>query len=172
MAEARSSATWLWAGVAGILVLGFMVWLTMTSEPSVVAEVQEDTAPPAPSAPPAPAAEVVTAQQFEDSLETYAGREVALADVIVASKMGSQILWVELPSGATFPVKAEPAAAEGVTPESRVTVTGRVEEKTAAVLDAWEGAGVLEGPEQRTQAESGTYYIEATAIRPSGDGSE
>lgn len=170
MAEARSSATWLWAGVAGILVLAFMVWLTMKSEPSVVAEVQEDTAPPASAAVPPPA-EVLTAQQFEDSLGTYEGREVELADVVVASKMGSQIVWLELPSGATFPVKAEPGVAEAITPESRVSVTGRVEAKTAAVLDAWEEAGVLDGAEQRTQAESGSYYIEANAIRPS-DGSE
>lgn len=170
MAEVRSSGTWLWAGVAGILVLAFMAWLMMTGEPSVVAEVQEaDTAPPAAAVP--PAAEVLTAQQFEDSLATYAGREVELADVVVASKMGPQIVWVELPSGATFPVKAEPAAAEAVTPESRVTIMGRVEAKTAALLDAWEEAGVLEGQEQRTQAESGSYYIEASAIRPS-DGPE
>lgn len=171
MTEARSSATWLWAGVAGLLVVGFMVWLTVSSEPSVVAEVQEDSAQPAPTAPPPSGAEVVTAQQFEDSVGSYAGREVALADVVVASKMGTQILWVELPSGATFPVKAEAAAAEGVTPESRVTVTGRVTETTAAVLDEWEASGVLEGEEQRTQVESGSYHIEASAIRPSG-GSE
>lgn len=172
MTEARSSATWLWAGVAGLLVVGFLVWLTATSEPSMVAEVQEDAA--AEAVPPAavpPAAEVVTAQQFEDSLGTYAGREVELADVVMVSKTGPQILWVELPSGATFPVKADVAAAEGVTPASRVTVTGRVAQKTAAVLDEWEASGVLDGEEQRTQAESGSYYIEASAIRPSG-GSE
>lgn len=53
-AGARSAATWLWAAVAGVLVLAFIVWLSQTSEPSLVAEIQEDTPAEATGAAPPP----------------------------------------------------------------------------------------------------------------------
>lgn len=161
--EARSlNQTWVWAVLAGIVVLAFMTWLTLTSEPSVIASVQEEVAADASI----PATPTVTAQQFEDQMGTYNGREIELEDVVVVSRSGAEILWVELPSGALFAVKAEPVVGEGFMPQSRVSIVGRVQEKTAAVLDAWQEAGVIQ---DAGQAGSGSHYIEASAIRPATD---
>lgn len=101
-------------------------------------------------------------------MQGYHGQQIELQNVAVVQHMGSSIVWVELPSGSPFLVKvSDQVAANGLpAPQSRVNVIGRVVEKTDSVLAQWEEAGVLASAGQRTQAEFGSSYIEATAIRP------
>jgi hypothetical protein len=164
----RSPASALWP-LAAIVVVGvFIVWLAMTSEPSVIAAPEEtsDTTDATGAMDTAP---VVAATDFESNAATYVGQEIQLPDVPVTSVMGPQIIWVELPSGAPFLVKMDSAlasAGQPVAAQSRVTVVGRVLQKTDSVLGAWQQSGALQNEGHRAQAEYGTTFIEARRIRP------
>lgn len=163
--QGGSSTTIIWAVAAIVLMGAFVVWISRNAEPSVPPSMmEEDTAA---MAGPGDAA-AVTAEAFEANMQGYHGQQIELQNVAVVQHMGSSIVWVELPSGSPFLVKvSDQVAANGLpAPQSRVNVIGRVVEKTDSVLAQWEEAGVLASAGQRTQAEFGSSYIEATAIRP------
>jgi hypothetical protein len=159
-------ATALWA-VGALVVIGvFVAWLSITAEPSVAPTVAPDTAQPPGGA---TGTRQVTAAEFEPNAESFNGQTIELMDVLVQQQMGTALMWVELPSGSPYLVKVSDAlAASGGLPaaQSRVNVQGTVTEKTTAVLDGWQQAGLLANSGQRQQAEFGSSYIEATAIRP------
>lgn len=156
--------TWGWM-IAALVVVGvFLVWLGVTSEPSAIAVVEEEDATEV--AEPGFTGTVVTAAQFETSVGQYLGQEIQLSNVSVQDKMGTQVLWIELPSGSPYLVKTDPATAQGVATQSRVTVVGRVLQKTDSVLGAWEQSGVLQNPGHRAQAEFGSTFLEARTVRP------
>lgn len=164
-----SPASALWP-LAAIVVVGvFIVWLAMTSEPSVIAapeETSDTTAAPGSEMETAP---VVAATDFESNTSSYVGQEIQLPNVPVSSTMGPQIIWVELPSGAPFLVKMDSAlasAGQAVAAQTRVTVVGRVLQKTDSVLGAWQQSGAIQNAGHRAQAEYGTTFIEARRIRP------
>jgi hypothetical protein len=152
------TSTLIWAVAAGIMVILFVVWLSRTAEPSNPPQIGATDEGGAVAA--------VLPAEFEPAIATYIGREIELQNVAVVEHTGSSIVWVELPSGSPYLVKVSDAVAANGLPAaaSRVTVVGTVREKTPAVLDGWLSGGVL-NPDQRTQAEYGTTYIDATAIR-------
>lgn len=168
-AAGRSSPTSaLWPLVAILLVAVFLVWLAITSEPSVVA-TPEETGDTTAMANATETAAVVAPAEFEANQQTYWGQEIQLQNVVVTSTMGPRIVWVELPSGAPFLVRMNDALAQSgqaVTPQSQVTVVGRVLEKTDSVLTAWQESGTLENDGHRQQAEFGSTYMEARRIIP------
>jgi hypothetical protein len=155
--------------VAIVVVAVFLLWLALTSEPSVIAAPDEtaDT-----TSAEIETAAVVQPAVFESSTGNYVGQEIQLLDVPVSSTMGPQIVWIELPSGAPFLVKMDSAlvnSGQAVIPQTRVTVVGRVLQKTDSVLSAWQANGALLDEGHRAQAEYGTTFIEARRIRPSSD---
>jgi hypothetical protein len=155
--------------IAALVVVGaFLAWLAMTSEPSVVATPDEGGS----DNPTAIASgTVVTPADFEANVKQYQGQTIELRNVPVAQLMGTQIVWIELPSGAPFLVKMDSAlVAGGARPSGRVDIVGTVQEKTSQVLDQWEQRGALENAGHRAQAEYGTSYIEASAIRAASGG--
>ncbi len=155
---------WAVAAVAGIAL--FLVWISRTAEPSVPPDLgATDTTQAAAG----PSGTPVAAAAFEAGVATFRNTDIILQDVPVVQQMGRAIVWVELPSGSPFLVKLTDAlvAAGGMPPaQARVNVQGRVLEKTDSILNAWQQAGILADAGHRAQAEFGTSYIEATAIRP------
>lgn len=160
------AGTIVWAVAAVVVVALFVAWLSRTAEPSVTPLLVSGDTTEAPGG----GGTVVTAADFEPNVDSYRGQAIELQDVPVVQHMGSSIVWIELPSGSPFLVKvSDEVAANGLpSPQSRINVVGTVREKTDAVLQQWQDAGVLQGTGQRTQAEFGSSYIEATAIRPAG----
>lgn len=154
------AGTIIWAVAAVALVAAFLYWISITAEPSV---------PPEVAAPEEDAAAVVTAAEFEPAIATWIGRDVQLQNVAVLQHTGAALLWVELPSGSPYLVKASDAVAANGLPDagSTVTIVGTVRQKGPAVLDGWVGSGVLTQA-QRAEAEYGDTYIDATAIRAGG----
>lgn len=164
-----SGATWIWAGVAVLVVAVFLLWLAMTSEPSVVATVQEDTTADTMGGGAMASGQVVAAAAFESGAQGYIGQEIQLEGVTVTSKMGPEVLWIELPSGAPYLVKTDAATSSSLPAQAVVTIVGRVVAKSDSVLNAWEQSGAIQNAGHRAQAEYGTSFIEARAIRPAGD---
>lgn len=161
------AGTIVWAVAAVVVVAVFVAWLSMTAEPSVTPlQTADDTTDTTPGG----AGAVVTATDFEPNANNFLGQVIELRDVAVVQHMGASIVWIELPSGSPYLVKvSDEVAANGLpTPQSRVNVIGTVREKTDAILQQWQDTGVLQSAGQRTQAEFGSSYIEATAIRPAG----
>jgi hypothetical protein len=169
-AAGKSSPTSaLWPLAAILVVAVFLVWLALTSEPSVVVAPEETGGDTTALAAANETATVVAPTEFEGNQQTYWGQEIQLQNVAVASTMGPQIVWIELPSGAPFLVKMNDAlvqSGQAVAPQSRVTVVGRVLEKTDSVLSAWQQSGALQNDGHRQQAEFGTTYMEARRIQP------
>jgi hypothetical protein len=153
-------ASWALAVVALLVMVGFLAWLAMTSEPSVPVVIQEDPVPEALAG-----GTVVSPADFEASMAQYMGQEIQLNGVVVASKMTPQLLWIELPGGTAFPVKTDSLTSLPIPENARVTVVGRVYAKTDSVLNAWQQAGALRTAGDRAQAEFGTSFIEARTIR-------
>jgi hypothetical protein len=165
----RSPASAIWPLVAIVVIGVFLVWLAMTSEPSVIAAPEEASDTADASGAEMETAPVVAATEFGNNTATYVGQDIQLADVPVTSIMTSQILWVELPNSTPFLVKMDSAlvsAGQAPAAQSRVTVVGRVLQKTDSVLDAWQASGALQNAGHRAQAEYGTVFIEARRIRP------
>ena len=162
-----SGATWIWAAIAVVIVGVFLGWLALTSEPSVIATVQEDTTANTTAAA-MPAGQVVAAADFERGVQEYVGQDIRLENVTVTSKMGPEVLWIELPSGAPYLVKTDPATSSEVPAQAVVTIVGRVLPKTDSVLNAWEQSGAIQNEGHRAQAEYGTSFIQASAVRPGG----
>jgi hypothetical protein len=166
---ARSSVGALWPLLAVVAVALFMVWLATSSEPAAVAvpeEMPEDA-----EAGGSGAGIVVQPAEFEGSEASYWGQDIQLEDVAVAQVIGPQLVLVELPSGAPFVVALDSllvASGAQVQAQTRVTVVGRVLEKTDSVLTIWQESGALTSAADRQQAEPGGSYIEARRIQPSG----
>lgn len=160
------AATWLIMLAALVVVGAFLAWLAMTSEPSVVATPDEGGSNAAVAG---ASGTVVAPADFETNVKQYYGQVIELHNVPVAQLMGTQIVWIELPSGAPFLVKMDSAlVATGAHPAGRVDIVGTVMEKTPQILDQWQQGGALENAGHRAQAEYGTSYIEASTIRTAG----
>jgi hypothetical protein len=158
--------TAVWGVIAVVVVAAFLVWISMASSPSVVATPDEGPAREGPET-----ALLVTAMEFEPNMAGYRGQDIELVDVPIAQLLGRRLLMVELPSGSPFLVMLTDAVvADGPAPEppARVSITGRVLEKTDAVLDQWQQNGVIESQGHRAMAEYGTEYMEARRVRRAG----
>ena len=163
---ARSSGvpTWAWAAAAVVSVIGFLVWISMAAQPSqMVAVVEDDT-----TAATALEGEAVTLQNLADGAETYHGRQVSLAAVPVAAKMGEEAFWIDLPNQTPFLVKIGPTLAAGgvtVTAGERVEISGRVLPMSDSIISAWIAAGAI-NENQEAEAQFAMSFIEASNVRP------
>jgi hypothetical protein len=175
MADAqRSGSNWIPAAVALVAVAGFMIWLATREPPASVAVIEpgDTTADTLAQGGPAQTIEPEVLNQTATARELI-GQDVQLSSVTVSDVLGTQMFWIELPPGnAPYLVKLDSAQiASGIAlpaPGSSVSVTGRVTEKTAALLDGWRASGALQDDNQRMLAEFGSTFIEARRVAPAG----
>lgn len=160
--------TWLWMILALALVGGFLVWLGVESEPTQIQVVEEDAVEEDTTT-----AADVSLDAFAANTDQYAGEDVRLTDIPVASLLGPRMFWTELPgeqAGLTVPylIALDTAAvADSLGPETgeNVTVVGQVFEVTDSVLDGWVQSGVLQEA-QRLEAEFASSYLQVRQLRP------
>lgn len=168
--SAESRLTWLWMTVAIVMIGGFLVWLGATSEPtqvSVVEEAEEDAS-----------IATVPVDTFAARSASYAGQEIRLRDIRVASLLGSRMFWTQLPGeqqGITTPYLLaldSTLAADSVTVQGgeTLTVIGRVEPVTDSVLARWIETGAIT-ESQRLEAEFATSFFQVREVRRAGGGS-
>ncbi|HEX7091095.1 MAG TPA: hypothetical protein VF192_13225 [Longimicrobiales bacterium] len=157
--------TWLWMIVAVLMVAGLMVWLRVATEPTPVA-VAED-----------PAAEgaaegglvTITLDDLAQDAGRFQGQEVRLADVRVASPMGAQSFWVELPNGSPYLIRLRPEVIAGGFAIQRgavVTVTGTIHAMSDSVLAAWQQEGAIADEGQKAEAQFAVTFLEAREAVP------
>jgi hypothetical protein len=161
----QRSLTWVWMLGSVVLVLGFLVWLGVTSEPSNLVAVREaaeeevdDSAP----------AEAVTGEQLQTDAAGLRGRMIRVAGMEVAGTIGQRAAWLQLPNGNPFLVVLPPEAAGTLQYGQRVTVEGVVRERTDEALAQWESEGIVQSDGDRMQAEFASDYIEVRRVTQAG----
>ena len=100
----------------------------------------------------------------------YEGMIVVVEGLTVASRLGTQGFWLELPNKNPFLVSmSEAVKAEGisVTPGQAVSVSGRIYAMGDSALNAWSAAGTI-GEGDRLAAEFATHFLEAQQVQVSG----
>jgi hypothetical protein len=157
--------TIVFMAIAIVLVVGFMYWLAVSSEPSQVAAVRENSGDEAPTIDDSPAA--VDTDQFAADPAAYRGRNVELQNVTVAAPIGTHAFWIDLPGGQPFLVRmAQSVVAEGraVRAGETVSISGPVFERTDSVISAWQQEGVITTDGQRMEVEFAQNFIEARRV--------
>jgi hypothetical protein len=161
--------------VAIVATIALLVWLSFASRPPEgpamamddTTDTQLDAGPTAPR---------VTAAEFGGNIASYANQDVNVAGVMVSNVVNEHLVWVDVPTAqgtAPFLVRMLPgAAATPPAPQSRIDVEGRVLAKTDSVLNAWSQAGAVPGGNVRATLQTGSWFIEASAIRQGAGGSQ
>jgi cytoskeletal protein RodZ len=152
--------------VSFIVIAGFLYWLNLQAKAENAAdEMMVDSAAAADAY--TGTAATITGEDIQQDASPYEGQEVRLAGLAVASPLGTQGFWLELPNKNPFLVSmSEAVKAEGltVTPGQTADVVGTIHAMSDSVLTAWTSSGaVAEG--DRLAAEFATHYLEATHIR-------
>ncbi|MDH3272481.1 MAG: hypothetical protein OEN56_14175 [Gemmatimonadota bacterium] len=154
--------------LAFVVIAGFLYWLSGQAAiereaRTIVEEVPEEDLS---------GAQVVAPTEIQMDATPFEGQEIRLNTINVASLLGDQGFWLEMPNGNPFLVsKGAEVMASGITisPGRPATVIGTVHAMSDSTLTAWTEAGTIaEG--DRIVAEFATHYIEATDVRTSGGG--
>lgn len=157
--------------VAFLAMIGFLYWLNVQArahEAELQAAIDEQAA--ADAAEDDLGALTISASAIQMDASPYEGQMVKLEDMPVASGLGQQGFWLEMPNKNPFLVSmTEAVKAEGVAvaPGQRATVIGTVLVMSDSVLNAWSTAGSI-GEGDRLAAEFATHYIDAVQVRVSG----
>ena len=153
--------------VAFLAIGGFLYWLNLQAQAdaasrAVVEEVPEETSPLMGT--------LVSGQDLQTDPSPFEGVTVQVQGMTVASGMGSQAFWLELPNKNPFLVyMSDAVTAEGitVTPGQVVSVSGVIHAMGDSVLNAWSAAGGI-GEGDRLAAEFATHFLEAQQIQVGG----
>jgi hypothetical protein len=171
-APAGRPMTWVWMVLALVVVGGFLTWLGMASEPSTVAVIDEngDARNGGPDD-----TGLVTVER--DTLAANVGRfldqRVRVLGVEATGRLGPGIFWGELGDpGRQVPilVRMDEAVAGVVEIQQGVeyTITGQVHQVTDDLVERWAGQDEFTGEGEQLQATFADYYIQASAVRPTG----
>lgn len=151
-----------------LLLGGFLYWLNVTAEPTQAIIVEDDTTPEMDTS----GATAVEAGALAVSPGQWVGQRIRLADVDVASPVGTQAFFVSLTQQAPFLVKMDSSlVARGMgLPTGQVTVIGTLLAMTDSIIDNWTETGAVT-PADRPVVEFATHFILAEQIRTaSGSG--
>jgi hypothetical protein len=154
--------------VAFLAIFGFLYWLNLQGqalEAEKEAAIREAAA--ADSAESDLGAITIEASQIQMDAAPYEGQLVRLDSLPVASGLGTQGFWLEMPNKNPFLVSlTDQARADSVTitPGENVTVFGTIRAMSDSVLNAWSTVGSI-GEGDRLAAEFATHYLDAVRVR-------
>jgi hypothetical protein len=110
---------------------------------------------------------LIGAERIQMDASGYEGQDIRLEALPVASVLGSQGFWLEMPNGNPFLMSVGgDVSIEGgeIQPGSvEIDVTGRLLAMNDSVLSAWTDAGSI-GDGDRLAAEFATHFIEAQEL--------
>jgi uncharacterized protein with LGFP repeats len=119
-------------------------------------------------------APVINAERIQLDATPFEGQEIRLEDVPVASTLGTQGYWLEMPNGNPFLISVSRGVeVEGGEIETgdHVFLTGRVTAVNDSILDSWTEAGTI-GDGDRLAAEFATHFIEVLLLRVTPGGND
>jgi hypothetical protein len=154
---------------------GFLYWLSGQVATERALTAAADSAAAAEAAPEyTGTAQTITGEQIQMDAAPFLGEEVRLVDMPVASRLGTQGFWIEMPNGNPFLVSMDStlqASGLEVQQGDTTTVIGRVMAIGDSVLTAWTDAGTI-GEGDRLAAEFATHFLAASEVevQPGGGG--
>lgn len=150
---------------------GFMYWLYLQSEAQRQLEIQEAAEAAAAAAELERMGTLISGDAIATDASPFVGRNIRLEGLTVASALGTQGVWLELPNGNPFLVSfSEAVKAEGLSLATgqMPTVAGVVYAVNDSVLTAWTESGAI-GEGDRLAAEFATHFLEAEVVRLADD---
>jgi hypothetical protein len=154
--------------VAFLAMAGFLYWLNLQAKAEAASRAVQEDVPVEASGP--VAGTLVPGEDLQVDPSPYEGMTIKVEGLTVASGLGTQGFWLELPNKNPFLVSMSPAVkAEGVTvtPGQMVTVSGTIFAMGDSALNAWSAAGTI-GEGDRLAAEFATHFLEAQQVQVSG----
>jgi len=143
------------------LMAGFLWWLNQNAASSAVPVEEGPDTVVAPSA--GAGATEVTAEQLRLEPGTFTGQLVRVSNVPVASAVGTQAFFLDLPQ-TPFLVKL-PAGQQLPSSGSAVSVVGTLTATNDSIVNDWVGSGAIsEG--DRILVEFATHFIQARVVTP------
>ena len=106
----------------------------------------------------------MTLEQFAANPQSHTGQSVTLEGIAVASRMGEQAFWMELPNETPYLIKLDHSLVDGglrVASGERYTISGQVVSMSDSVLAAWEQSGAVADEGQKAEAQFATSFLEA-----------
>jgi len=147
---------------------GFLFWLSGQAALEREMAVVEDTT----TDEPVDDVRTVTGEEIQMDATPFEGQEIRLPNFTVASLLGTQGFWLEMPNGNPFLVSmSSEVMADGTTVSAggTATVTGIVHAMSDSVLTAWTEAGSI-AETDRIVAEFATHFLEAARVQMAGGG--
>lgn len=158
--------------LAFIVIGGFLYWISgQAAEERELRMVEEARAAEEAAERADDGIQNVLPEQIQSDASPYEGQEIRLTDVEIASLLGTQGFWLEMPGGNPFLVSlsAGVPGADEVEPGMNAMVVGSVVAMNDSTLNAWVEEGSI-GEGDRVVAEFATHYIEAARVQVSGGG--
>ena len=162
--------------LAFVVIGGFLYWLQGEASAERALRLVEDTTEV--DTDDFGTATTVAAADLQTDPTPFEGQNIRIAGLAVATTLGTQGFWLELPNRNPFLVSmSEQVMAEGLsfTRGQPASVIGMLYAMNDSALSAWVEAGTInEG--DRLAADFATHYLEARQIllgdAPTGDGNE
>ena len=148
--------------LAFIVIAGFMYYLNVRAAEERALDILEESD----TADEMEVAMTIPATDLQLDAAPLEGQLVRVSGLNVASMLGTQGFWLELPNGQPFLVSmSEKVMAEGVTVTmgERATVTGVVHAVNDSALSAWTASGTI-GDGDRLAAEFAMHFMESTEV--------
>lgn len=171
-APAGRPMTMLWMVIALIVVGGFLVWLSIASEPTAVVVVDDGNENGvANGEAPGEGFAVVPRDTLGEALPRFVGQRVRVQGVPATGRLGPGLFWGELGDMARqrpvlVRMDEDVAAAAQVESGTAYTITGQVLQISDELVETWGEAGEFSGEGEQMQATFADYYIQASAVRP------
>lgn len=166
--EEENRLNWLWAVGALVCVAGFLSWLALTTERT---QVQVVEAPEEEQS--GEVALTVPVDSFVATVDRYVdtGTRVRLSRIPVASRVGTQMFWTQLPGeqpgfSATYLIALDSAMVSdsvAVQQGQNVTITGNVTTMTDSLLNQWVSNGTIT-EDQRLEVSFATTFMRVDDI--------
>lgn len=149
-----------------VAMLGFMYWLylqgqDMAAERAAAAEQAAQDSIKAEML-----GEIIPGDALQVDPGVYQGKVITVEGLMVASMLGTQGFWLELPNKNPFLVSlSDNARAQGIPLNAgqTINVSGTIHPMGDSVLTAWSTAGRI-GEGDRLAAEFATHFLEAQSI--------
>jgi len=158
--------------VAFLIIGGFLYWLFLQAQSQRAEEAVKMQEAAAEKANTYPDAADVMGGQLQQDPSPLVGKLIRLEPLQVASRLGTQGFWLELPNKNPFLVSLDDSLkADSISVQSgqKVTVVGTIMAMSDSAVNAWMSSGSI-GEGDKLAAEFATHYLQAVHVQVMKEG--
>jgi hypothetical protein len=158
--------------VAFLIIGGFLYWLFLQSQAQRAEEAVKMQEAAAEKANTYPDAASVMGAELQRDASPLVGKLVKVEPLPLASKLGTQGFWLELPNKNPFLVSLDDSLKADSIPMQagqKVTVVGTIRAMSDSAVSSWVSSGSI-GEGDKLAAEFATYYLQAVHVQVMKEG--